>query len=110
MVVTKKDGGIRLCVDYRKLNQVTKFDAYPMPRVEELLDQIGDAQFITTLDLAKGYWQVPVSIEDREKTAFVSPKGPIPILTSFGLVAPQHSTDDGLCAERDSSVRWSLSG
>ena len=60
VVVTKKDGRIRLCVDYRKLNQVTKFDAYPMPRVEELLDEIGNAQFITTLDLAKGYWQVLV--------------------------------------------------
>ena len=60
VVVTKKDGGIRLCVDYRKLNQVTKFDAYSMPRVEELLDEIGNAQFITTLDLAKGYWQVRV--------------------------------------------------
>ena len=53
VVVTKKDGGIRLCVDYRKLNQVTKFDTYPMPRAEELLDEIGNAQFITTIDLAK---------------------------------------------------------
>ena len=60
VVVTKKDGGIRLCVGYRKLNQVTKFDAYPMPRVEELSDEISNAQFIITLDLAKGYWQVPV--------------------------------------------------
>ena len=55
VAVSKKDGGIRLCVNYWKLNQVTKFDAYPMPRVEELLDQIRNAQFITTLDLAKGY-------------------------------------------------------
>ena len=86
VVVTKKDGGIRLCVDYRKLNQVTKFDAYPMPRVEELLDEIGNAQFISTLDLAKGYWQVPVSKEDREKTVFVSPKGLYQFITMpFGL-------------------------
>ena len=49
-IVMKKDGGVRLCVDYRKLNQVTKFDAYPMPKVEELLDQIGNAQFISTAE------------------------------------------------------------
>ncbi len=58
VIVTKKDGGVRICVDYRQLNQVTKFDAYPMPRTEELLDQIGNAEYITTLDLAKEYWQV----------------------------------------------------
>ena len=86
VVVTKKDGGIRLCVDYRKLNQVTKFDAYLMPRVDELLDKIGNAQFITTLDLAKGYGQVPVSKDDREKTGFVSPKGLYQFITMpFGL-------------------------
>uniref|UniRef100_A0A1X7SFW8 Reverse transcriptase domain-containing protein n=1 Tax=Amphimedon queenslandica TaxID=400682 RepID=A0A1X7SFW8_AMPQE len=86
VIVKKKDGGIRLCVDYRQLNQVTKFDAYPMPRVEELLDTIGDAEFITTLDLAKGYWQVPVNEKDREKTAFTSPRGLYQFKTMpFGL-------------------------
>lgn len=86
VIVTKKDGGVRLCVDYRKLNQITKFDAYPMPRIEELLDQIGTATFITTLDLAKGYWQVPMSLEDREKTAFITPKGLYQFTTMpFGL-------------------------
>ena len=47
VTVTKKDGVVRLCVDYRQLNQITKFDAYPMPRIEELLDKIGSARFIT---------------------------------------------------------------
>ena len=76
VIVVKKDGGLRLCTDYRQLNQITKFDAYPMPQIEELLDQIGNARFITTVDLAKGYWQVPMNPDDREKTAFVSrPKG-----------------------------------
>ena len=55
VVVTKKDGSLQICVDYRRLNQVTVFDAYPMPRVDELLDAIGGAEFITTLNLAKGY-------------------------------------------------------
>ena len=86
VIVSKKDGGIRLCVDYRKLNQNTKFDAYPMPRIEEMLDKIGNSRFITTLDLAKGYWQVPVDPADREKTAFTSPKGLYQFVTMpFGL-------------------------
>ena len=70
VIVTKKDGRVRLFVDYKiKVNQVTKFDTYPtcMPGVKELLDQNGNAQFITTLNLAKGYWQVSMSLEDREK-------------------------------------------
>ena len=62
-------------MDYRRLNAITKFDAYPMPRIEELLDKIGTARYLSTMDLAKGYWQVPMSDEDREKTAFSSPNG-----------------------------------
>eukprot|EP00731_Ephydatia_muelleri_P001660 Em0001g1660a len=58
VLIEKKDGGIRFCVDYRKLNSVTQGDAYPMPRVDELLDQLGNSQYLTTLDLARGYWQV----------------------------------------------------
>ena len=61
VIVGKKDESVRFCVDYRKLNQVARFDAYPMPRIEELLDCIGPAKYITTMDLAKGYWQIPLS-------------------------------------------------
>jgi len=75
VLIEKKDGGIRFCVDYRKLNSVTQGDAYPMPRVDELLDQLGNSQYLTTLDLARGYWQVPVKLEDRHKTAFTTPYG-----------------------------------
>ena len=71
----KKDGGVRLCVDYRRLNEVTMDDRYPMPRVEELLEQMGKAKFISTLDLTKGYYQVSVAPEDRKKTAFMAPMG-----------------------------------
>ena len=73
VVVRKKDGTARICIDYRQLNSVTDIDAYPLPRIEDILDAIGQSKFITTLDLAKGYWQVPVSVDDQDKTAFVSP-------------------------------------
>ena len=75
VLVEKKDGDVRFCVDYRKLNQVSKFDAYPMPRVEEVLESVGAAKFITTLDLAKGYWQIPMAKNSQEKTAFTTPFG-----------------------------------
>lgn len=73
--VKKKDNTIRLCVDYRKLNAITKVDPYPMPRVDDMIDEVGNAKYISTLDLTKGYWQVPVSEKDRPKTAFVTPFG-----------------------------------
>ncbi|XP_039463817.1 uncharacterized protein LOC120437327 [Oreochromis aureus] len=67
VLVMKKDGSIRFCVDYHKVNEVSQFDAYPMPRVDELLDRLGTARCFTTLDLAKGYWQIPLSVESKEK-------------------------------------------
>ena len=76
VLVPKKDGGQRLCIDYRKLNATASFDAYPMPQMEEIFESIGRAKVISTLDLAKGYWQIPLSESSREKTAFT---------TTFGL-------------------------
>ena len=55
VVVKKNDGGLRLCVDYRRLNSLSRVDAYPMPRVDEMIDRMGKAKFISTLDLTKGY-------------------------------------------------------
>ena len=73
--VKKKDRSSRICVDYRKLNAVMKFNAYPMPRVDEMLDQFSNDRYISMFDLVKGYWQVPMTKEDQEKTAFSSPRG-----------------------------------
>ena len=75
VLVPKKDGSIRMCVDFRRLNSVTQVDPYPMPRVDELLDHIGKARYITTLDLTRGYWQVPVALSVRPLTAFITPSG-----------------------------------
>ena len=72
VLIRKKDGSIHLWVDYRKLNTQSRTDAYPMPRIEDILDWVGKAKFITTLDLTHGYWQVPIAEEDRHKTAFIT--------------------------------------
>ena len=61
--------------DFRKLNEISKYDAYPMPRIDELIERLGPARYISTLDLTKGYWQVPLTPRAREKTAFTTPDG-----------------------------------
>ncbi len=61
--------------DFRRLNEVSEFDGYPMPRVDELLDRLGRARYISTLDLTKGYWQVPLTDSAKPKTAFSTPSG-----------------------------------
>lgn len=75
VLVPKKYGTLRMCVDYRKLNSVSEADAYPMPRIDELIDKLGEAKYISTLDLTHGYWQVPVAQESQPKTAFTTPFG-----------------------------------
>lgn len=75
LIVMVRNGSHRFCVDYRQLKLVTKLDTYPLPRVDDLLDQLGDSRFFTTLDLASGYWQIRVAPGSREKTAFVVPQG-----------------------------------
>jgi hypothetical protein len=75
VIVPKPDGTIRFCVDYRKLNSVTKMDVYPIPRTEQMLEKIATANFISTIDLTKGYWQIPLDEQTISKSAFITPRG-----------------------------------
>jgi len=75
VLVPKPDGKMRFCVDYRKLNAITVRDTYPLPRMDECIDSLGDATLFSTLDCNSGYWQIPVSPEDIEKTTFTCHEG-----------------------------------
>ena len=75
VLVRKKDGSLRFCIDYQKLNSVTKPDVFPMPRIDDMLDQLGKSKYFSTLDLAAGYWQIRMEPSSQEKTAFIVPQG-----------------------------------
>ena len=87
VMVWKKDGSHRFCVDYHKLNNVTKADSYPLPRIDDLLDQLGKSVYFSTLDLASGFWQIKVAPDSQEKTAFSTPHGHFEFrVMPFGLM------------------------
>ena len=75
VLVTKKDGTTRFCVDYRRLNAITVKDPFPLPRIDDTLDALGGAAYFSTLDLCSGYHQLPMDPKDQEKTAFSTPDG-----------------------------------
>ena len=84
--VPKPNGEVRMCLDYRQLNDITESDKYPLPDIGQLLEQVSVARYITSLDLTKGYYQIPMAVEDRQKTAFVAPTGKWEFLRMpFGL-------------------------
>lgn len=73
LIEGKPDGSPRFITDYRKVNSVTVPDSYPMPRMEDCIDNLGSAKFVTKLDLLKGYWQVPLTERASKISVFVTP-------------------------------------
>ena len=74
VTVLKPNGTIRFCVDYRKLNSITKMDAYPIPSMERMIEKVASPKYITAIDLTKGYWQISLEISTIEKSAFITTK------------------------------------
>lgn len=88
VIVTKKTGESRLCIDYRRLNEVTEKDAYLLPHINDAIESMAGATYFSVIDLKSGFWQLPVKKEDRPKTAFTCPDGLFEFNTMpFGLIS-----------------------
>ena len=75
VLIKKKDGTWRMCIEIRRLNRITKTDAYPLRRVDDAIDAIGNAKFLSTIDLVKGFNQMALDEASQEKCAFVTHSG-----------------------------------
>lgn len=73
LLVPKAGSSFRFCTDFRKVNSITKPDCFPLPRIDDCIDRVGPAKFVSKLDLLKGYWQVPLTPRAAEISAFVTP-------------------------------------
>ena len=81
----KTSGKIRPCVDYRRLNEVTVKDAFPLPRISDCLDVVAGAKFLSSFDLTSGFYQVPIRVSDIPKSAFCTKYGLFEYLTMTGM-------------------------
>jgi hypothetical protein len=86
VLVPKKNGEIRFCIDYRKLNSITIRDEHPLPRIDDMLDTFNGSQWFSSMDLASGYWQIEMDEKDAQKTAFITGEGLYEwVVMPFGL-------------------------
>lgn len=82
----KSDGSDCFCTDYWKVNSVTKSDCFPLPRIDDVVDRVGGATYMSKLDLSKGYWQVPLTNRAKEISALVTPDAFLQyIVMPFGM-------------------------
>ncbi|XP_038057353.1 uncharacterized protein LOC119728962 [Patiria miniata] len=87
VLVRKPDGSDRFCIDFRQLNDVTVFNPEPIPNTEDLISRVANAKYFSKLDLTKGYWQIPMAPQDKDKTAFVTSDGHYQFnVMPFGMV------------------------
>lgn len=75
VLLRKKDGEWRFCVDYRRLNSITTKDVHPLPRIDDALSRLEGSQYFSTFDMQAGYWQIKVDEQHRAKTAFITVDG-----------------------------------
>ena len=75
ILVPKSNGTCRMCTDYRKVNSVTKTDSFPIPRIDDCIDKVGNSKYVTKFDVLKGFWQVPLTDKAKEVSAFATPNG-----------------------------------
>ena len=75
ILVPKSNGTYRMCTDYRKVNSVTKTDSFPIPRIDDCIEKVGNSKYVTKFDLLKGFWQVPLTDRAKEVSAFATPNG-----------------------------------
>lgn len=75
VLITKKNGDVRFCVDYRRLNSLLVTDSYPLPNISDTLGALGGCKYFCTMDLTSGFWQIPMTEADKEKTAFATRDG-----------------------------------
>jgi hypothetical protein len=87
LIQKESDNTLRFCGDYRKLNHVTRKDPYPLPRIDESLDSLGGAHFLCRMDLASGYWQLKISDNDKQKTAFATHRGLFQVMSRVSYSA-----------------------
>ena len=75
VLIRKKDNSIRFCIDYCKINQITKINSYPLAHIDDILNLLGKARYFSNYDLKSGYWQLAMDLVDREKNTFTCHKG-----------------------------------